>query len=165
MASSLILVVGNYGNYPGLNWILGVGASLTSFAIGAFVIGGMVFGPQALVFLAGIAALAALSGTILAVSHILAGGNYNLPGFGNWALGASLLFTTFTPILIVLGGVAVANAVVSAFGPNPWKMAGEMIMGIAHTIVGVSHILGGGNYVGGPDAKWAEGVAIALGAF
>jgi hypothetical protein len=224
MVSSLILGLGSYDNYPTLSWIIGVAASMAAFAFGALIIGGLVFGPQALVVLAGLAAILLISATITAISHILNAGNYDsypglfwitevglalttfsllavgmgvtglfaligipfmlsmantivkvadilgsgkydLIGFTEWAISVALLFGIFTPILLVLAPIAVANAVASAFGANPWKMAGEMMVGIAQTMVDVSHVLTKGTYTGGPTLEWAGGVAIALGAF
>jgi len=165
MVSSLLLSLGDYEVFPSFEWVGSVSLGLALFGAGAVILGLAVFGPQALLFLAGIAAMIGLAGTILAVSHILAQGNYNLPGFLDWAKGTALLFATFTPILLILGAVGLANAVISFFGPNPWEMAKEMILEIAQTIVAVSYVLAVGNYVEGPSEKWAKGVAIALGAF
>ena len=64
MISSLILNVGKYKNYPSLKWAIGVAASLAGFAVGALALGAAVFGPQALVFLAGLAAILVTSAVI-----------------------------------------------------------------------------------------------------
>jgi hypothetical protein len=224
MVSSLIFNLGTYENYPGLFWVLGVAASLAAFAFGALTIGALVFGPQALVVAAGLAAILVIAGTIVAasyilnegsydaypglfwiagvgasltvfsalavalgltgllamiglpfmisiantiveISNILGSGKYDLPGFTSWALSVALLYGVFTPILLILAPIAVANAVASAFGANPWKMAGDMMISIAQTMVDVSNVLAKGNYKGGPTVEWAGGVAIALGAF
>lgn len=229
MASSLILGLGTYKNYPTLGWILGVGASLTAFTLAAVILGALVFGPQGLVVAAGAAAILVMAGviigtaailnqgdykkypsllwnlsalgsiiafstaslaiglllfgpqaalaalgavamlgvskTIVEVSKILAEGSYETKGFASWAAATALLFTVFTPIMVVLGGIAVANAVAQAFGANPWESAKEMILGIAQTIVDVAGVLSGGNFTGGPTVEWAGGISLALGAF
>ncbi len=224
MASSLILGIGTYKNYPTLGWILGVGASLTAFTLAALVLGTLVFGPQGLVVAAGAGAILVMAGVIVAtsyilnsgvydkyptlmwnigalgtitaftlgaaalaipgvlamvgvpfilaiantiteVSKILSTGNYNIPGFAVWGIATTLLFATFTPILLVLAGVAVANSIAQAFGADPWKKAGEMTVGIAQTIVDVSAVLAKGNFTGGPTVEWAGGISLALGAF
>jgi hypothetical protein len=166
MISSLILGLGNYKNYPSLDWVLGVGASFLAFTIALVALGAIAMtGVGAAAFFLGIPMVLSMSGTILAVSKILAKGDYNLPGFLDWAKSVSLLFITFTPILLVLGAIGLANAVVSFFGPNPWKMAQKMILDIAKTIVGVSFILAKGNWQKGPTEEWAKGVAISIGAF
>lgn len=165
MASSLILEIGSYESYPGLGWVIGVGLALTVFSVAAAALGLLVFGPQALIFLAGLAAVLGVAATIVGVSHILKDGEYNLPGFLSWALGTALLYAAFTPILITLGAVGLASSVISFFGPNPWEMAKEMMLQIAETIVAVSYVLAEGSYKKGPTKEWAEGIAIALGAF
>lgn len=165
MVSSLLLSLGDYETFPSFEWVGSVTLALALFGAGAALLGLLVFGPQALLFLAGIGAMVGLAGTILAVSKILAKGDYNLPGFLDWAKGTALLFATFTPILLILGAVGLANAVISFFGPNPFEIAKDMILQIASTIVAVSYILAAGNYVEGPSEDWAKGVSIALGAF
>jgi hypothetical protein len=78
--------------------------------------------------------------------------------------------------MLILGAAALASAVVSLFGPDPWKMAQTAIEDVAKTIVSASIILSEGytdkdgnkikpNYKGGPTKEWADGVSIALGAF
>lgn len=229
MLSSLILNLGNYKKYPPLKWTLGVAASIAAFGIGALLLGAAVFGPQALVFAAGLVAILITSLTIVATSHILnkgkydkhptlkwtlgvsaalasfslgaillginvinpffyaglnmlgkvaksivsvskilAKGQYNIPGMVKWAAATTLLFTVFTPIILILGAVGVAAAAMGAiFGDkaNPFKQGTKMLKDIAQSIVDVSFILAKGKYSGGPNAKWAGGVAIALGAF
>lgn len=165
MVASHILAIGDYSNYPDLGWIIGVGLSLTTFGIAAAALGLLVFGPQALIFLAGLGAVLGLAGTIVGVSKILSEGEYNNPGMLEWAKATSLLYATFTPIMLILGTAALASAVLSIFGPDPWKMAQSAMLDVADTIVQVSYKLQEGNYSQGPTKEWAEGIAIALGAF
>jgi hypothetical protein len=224
--SSLILNIGKYKNYPGLKWAIGVAASLGAFAIGALALGSAVFGPQALVFLAGLAAILLVSATIVATSMILNAGKYgkypklkwtiqvgaalgafaigaialglnvinpffwvglpmiltvantivevaNILGqgkynanFGQWAMGVATLYALFVPIILILGAVGIAAAISGFFGgPDPFETGRGMLASIAWSIVEVSFILSKGKYTGGPTKKWAEGVAIAIGAF
>ena len=227
MVSSLILSLGNYKKYPSIMWALGVGASMAAFGAGALLLGSAVFGPQALVFLAGLAAILVVALTIVATSHILAMGNYkkypsllwslgvsaalgaftvgailvglnvlnpffwagfamlpliaesvveiadilakgkyDLPGLASWVASVALLYTLFTPLIIVLGAVGMAGAVVEFFGgANPFEKGRQMLKDIAYSIVDVAEILAKGNWVDGPTKEWSEGVAIALGAF
>lgn len=165
MASSHILALGNYDVYPGLGWVAGVGLSLLTFGAAAFALGFMVFGPQALVFLAGMGAVLAVAGTILGVSKILSKGKYDNKGMLDWAKATSLLYLTFTPIIFALGAMGLASAVLSFFGPDPFEMAKDYLIQIADTIVAVSHRLEKGTYKGGPTKEWADGISIALGAF
>lgn len=224
--SSLILNIGKYKNYPGLKWAIGVAASLGAFAIGALTLGSAVFGPQALLFLAGLAAILLVSATVVATSMILNAGKYNkypklkwtiqvgaalgafalgaialglnvinpffwvgLPmiltvantivevanilgqgkynaNFGQWAKGVATLYALFVPIILILGAVGIAAAISGFFGgPDPFETGRGMLSSIAWSIVEVSFILSKGKYKGGPTKAWAEGVAIAIGAF
>mgnify|MGYP006425346499 CR=1 FL=1 len=164
-ASSQLLALGNYDNYPDLGWIAGTGASLVTFGLSAVALGALVFGPQALVFASGLAAITGVAGTIVAVSKILNSGEYNNKGMLDWAKSVSLLYATFTPVILILGTAALASSVLSAFGKNPFKKAQESILDVADTIVLVSHKLQEGDYTDGPTKEWAEGIAIALGGF
>lgn len=163
--SSHVLNFGEYGNYPGLGWVLGVTASLVAFGVSAMILGTFMAGPQAIIFGLGLVAVLGLATTIMGVSKILNEGDYNIPGMLNWATAVSLLYITFVPILAVLGVAALASSVMSVFGVNPWKKAQSAVEDVARTIVSVSHILKEGDYSGGPNATWAGGIAIALGAF
>jgi hypothetical protein len=165
-ASSQILNLGNYEDYPNLDWISGVSLSLLTFGVSAIGLGLFVAGPQALIFAAGMAAILGVAGTIVATSKILQNGNYNNTGMYDWAKSTALLFGTFAPIIIALGAVGIASSVVQAFGAdNPFEKANRMMLDIASTIVHVSFELQKGSYAGGPSEDWAKGTALAIGAF
>jgi hypothetical protein len=166
--TSHILNFGKYDKYPGVDWALGVGLSLGAFGVGALLLGAMVFGPQAIIFAAGLAAILVVAATITATSKILSKGKYDNPGMLSWAMSTALLYATFAPIILILGTIGVAaNAMGAIFGKgaNPFEVGRKMILSIAKTIVGVSYILAKGTYKGGPTKEWAEGIAITLGAF
>jgi hypothetical protein len=154
MVASWILSVGNYENYPGLDWIIGVGLSLLTFGLAAFALGWLVFGPQALVFLSGLVAILAVAGTILAVSHILAQGKYDNKGMLEWAQATALLYMGFTPIIMVLG--------LMVFGPQALVfLAGLVaILAVAATILDVSHILAAGKYDNKGMLEWAKATSL-----
>jgi hypothetical protein len=162
MAASHILSVGNYSKYPKLSWAIGVAASLAAFGIAAALLGPMVFGPQALVFLAGAAAVLGVAATIMAASNILAQGNYSKYPTLGWSMGVALSMTAFTTGMVLLGGMIIAS-----FGIGAMALAAgsEAVLNVAQTIVDSSHILAKGNWKKGPTIAWATGVAIALGAF
>lgn len=165
MITSHILSAGDYSEYPDVGWSLGVGISMAAFGLAAFGLGMAVFGPQALIFAAGLGAVLLVAGTIVAVSHILKNGTYDNKGMLEWATSTALLYAAFTPILLILGTIGLASSVISFFGPNPWEMAKGMMIEIADTIVAVSYKLQEGNYKGGPNEAWAKGISLAIGAF
>lgn len=162
MAASHILAVGNYSKYPKLSWAIGVAASLAAFGVAAALLGPLVFGPQALVFLAGAAAVLGVAATIMAASHILAQGNYSKYPTLGWSMGVALSMTAFTTGMVLLGGMIIAS-----FGIGAMALAAgsEAVLGVAQTIVDASRILGKGKWNKGPTVAWSTGVAIALGAF
>jgi len=162
MLSSHILSAGNYAEYPSLGWSLGVAASVAAFGVGAALLGPMVFGPQALVFAAGLVAVLGVAATIVAASHILAAGNYaKYPSLG-WSTSVALSMGAFTAGMVLLGGMIVASFGVGALA---LKAGSDAVLGVAQTIVDASFILAKGNWKKGPTVAWSTGVAIALGAF
>ena len=165
LATSVILNIGKYKNFPSLSWIIGVGASLAAFGIAAVLLGTQVLNPF---FYAGFGMILLVAGTIYATSLILAKGKYDNKGMLSWAVATSLLFATFTPIILILGTVGVAAAALGAiFGDaaNPFEAGRKMLSDIAWSIVTVSFILAKGDYKGGPTKEWAKGVALSIGAF
>ena len=163
-ASSQILSFGNYkeGGYPSLGWSLGVAASLAAFGVGAALLGPLVFGPQALIFAAGLAAVLGVAATIVAASHILAKGNYaKYPSLG-WSTSVALSLGAFTTGMVLLGGMIVASL---GIGAAALSAGSEAVLVVAQTIVDASFILAKGKWTKGPTVAWASGVAIALGAF
>jgi ABC-type spermidine/putrescine transport system permease subunit II len=162
MAASHILAGGDYESHPSLGWVMGVGGALTLFGIAAILLGFQAINP---LFYLGMDMTLQVAETIVETSKVLSKGKYDVTGFSDWTKSVALLYATFTPIMIVLGVIGLANAVVSFFGPDPWKMAQSMILDIASTIVSVSHVLSTGNWKQGPTEDWAKGVSIAIGAF
>jgi hypothetical protein len=163
IATSHILAAGKYTKYPTLKWNLGVSAALASFGIAAILLGFNAINPF---FYAGLGIIVLVAETILDVSKILAKGKYNLPGLATWTASVVLLYTLFTPLIILLGAVGAMGAVVEFFGgSNPFDEGRKMLKQIAWSIVDVSNILQKGNYKQGPTKEWATGISIALGAF
>jgi len=157
--SSKILSLGTYnkGAYPSVGWSLGVGLSIAAFAAGAAILGPMVFGPQALLFAAGLGAVLAVAGTVVAASHILAGGNYKKGPNLLWAISTSMIMQTFGTLVAILGIM-----------PKSWVKDGtNAVKAVVQSIVDAAWIFHNakGAFVGGPTKEWAEGVGIAIGAF
>ena len=159
MASSLILSLGNYkeNSYPSLKWALGTGASIAAFALGAAILGPMVFGPQAFIFLAGLAAVLGVATTVVAASHILAKGNYKKGPDLDWATNTTMVMGTFGKLTAILGIM-----------PKSWVKDGtNAVKAVVQSIVDAAWIFHGAKaaFIGGPTKEWAEGVGIAIGAF
>lgn len=162
MAASHILAVGNYKKYPKLSWAIGVAASIAAFGVAAALLGPMVFGPQALVFGAGLLAVLGVAATIMAASHILAEGKYTKYPTLGWSMGVALSLAAFTTGMVLLGGMIVASFGIGALA---LEAGSEAVLGVAQTIVDASYILAKGKWGKGPTVAWSSGVAIALGAF
>ena len=163
MLSSLILSVGSYGNFPSLGWTLGVAASLLVFSVGAIAIGALVMsGVGAVAMLAGAAAILVVAATVVAAAAILNKGDYSkYPSF-DWAKGVALTMTTFGIASMTLGGFILGTL---GLGGLALSKGSDAVKGIAQTIVDTAVILKKGDFTGGPNQKWAEGISLALGAF
>jgi hypothetical protein len=153
--ASLILSIGSYKKFPSLKWAIGVAASLAGFAVGALALGAAVFGPQALVFLAGLAAILVTSAVIVGTSMILSAGKYNKYPKLKWTVAVAATLGAFA-----LGAIALGLNVI-----NPFFWFGlPMILTVAETIVDVAKILGKGKY-NANFGQWAMGVVALYAAF
>jgi hypothetical protein len=165
MGASLILGLGDYGNYPDWKWALGVGLSLLGFGTAALLLGALVMETGGL----GLAALAigsvsilVVAATIVATSFILSKGKYgNYPTLG-WSLGVGLSMAGFGMAMGTLGMFILGSL---GLGMAALVTGSEAVLMIAQTIVDSSFILQKGKYSGGPTKDWAEGISLAIGAF
>ena len=154
--ASLILSIGSYKKFPSLKWALGVGLSLAAFGVAALLLGSAVFGPQAFVFLAGLAAILVVSATIMVASHILNAGNYSKFPSLKWAVAVSLLLGTFGAGAIILG----------AFAMTPIFYLGVVaILVVAFSIVLTAKILNMGKYDKYPPLKWIVSTIFLMSSF
>lgn len=158
MATSWILSIGNYENYPSWKWALGVGLSLIMFSPAVILFGILAMtGIGALALLAGSALTVVVAAAIVATSHVLNGGKYDTyPGL-DWALGAGLALVGFGAGMVMLGLIPFAGLILDK--------GTERVLMVADAIRQASTILAGGNYTGGPTAEWASGVGLALSSF
>jgi len=155
-ASSHILSMGEYGTYPDVSWVAGVGLSILTFGVSTLALGALMVasgGTGALVLAAGAASVVTLAFTIVATSHILAMGNYDTnayPGIA-WVGGVALTMTSFG---IMTLGMAVMG---------PAILFGSMsILAVAGTIYSVSLLLSKGDYSKFPTTDWMSGAAMTL---
>jgi hypothetical protein len=152
--TSFILALGNYDKHPSLGWALGVGLSLVAFG-GAMMLLGIIIsssgGAAAGAMALGALATLMVAGIVVAVSWLLAVGNYTkYPGL-DWALGVGLTLVAFGTTMAVLGLMIVLIAI----------GAGSMAI-IASTISATSRELATGDYMNGPSEDWAKAVSALL---
>lgn len=163
--ASQILSLGDYsdGKYPDWKWSLGVGLSLIAFGTAAVILGTIAMsGVGALAILAGAASILVVAGTIVATSIILGKGKYDKYPTLDWSLGVGLSMVGFG---MAMGGLGTFILGSLGLGMLALMAGKEAVLMIAQTIVDSSTILQKGTYSGGPTKKWAEGIALALGAF
>jgi len=165
MASSHILSVGKYKNYPNLDWAKGVSLSLLTFGLGAVALGFAVFGPQALLLAAGLAAIAGVSLAIVGVAEILSKGNYVGGPNEKWAKGISLSIGAFIPLYkILLAGEFLKKFFSMDVSPERFASVVKLIsQGIVDSAVLFANYKGA--FAQGPPESWAKGVSLALSSF
>ena len=165
MVSSHILALGNYDEYPSTDWAAGVGLSMLSFGLStlAFGLAILATGGIGLVAIAagGLATLI-VAGSIMASSHILAGGDYGSYPPVEWAAGVGLSMLSFGLPILALGTAILLSA---GLGLLAIYAGAEAVTTIAQAIVDSSNILSTGNYSGGPSLDWATSTALLLAAF
>ena len=149
MLASLILSVGSYEKYPGMDWILNIGISFLAFGIGAALLGNF------LVNIAiGSVAILLIAGTILATDKILSFGDYKLYPNDNWIKGVGLTMLGFGAAAAILGLMLPLVVI-----------GGVAILMLAGTILAVDAILSSGEFTKFPSLDYAQGVSNSLVAF
>ena len=160
-----IINSGTYSKYPGLKWILGVGASMTGFGLAAITLGSFILGTLGLGGLAikaGLVATESIAKTIVKVDKIIAGGSYSKgPGY-KWVAGVGTVMTTFGLAAVTLGGFILGTL---GLGGLAIKAGLTAVESIAKSIVSADKILATGDYTKGPKASWSSGISMALAAF
>jgi hypothetical protein len=163
MAASQILSMGDYTNFPSIDWALGTGLSIVAFGLSMAVLGFIaISGVGAVALLAGAVAVLGVAATIVGVAEILNMGNFkNFPSVA-WSTSVGLSMTAFALGMTLLGGI-----IVGTFGLGGIMLAAgsNAMLTVAQTIVDVGAIIAGGKFTGGPSKEWAEGIGLALGAF
>jgi hypothetical protein len=158
-----ILGKGNYDKAPPILWTLQVGAAMVPFGMAALALGIIaVSGIGAIAMAAGSLAILLIAGTVVATSKILNKGKYDGGPNLAWTLNTGLVMTGFGLAILTLGSFIVGTL---GFGWIALEAGAAAVDLVAESIVSASKILEKGKYTGGPTKDWAEGIAIALGAF
>lgn len=158
MVSSYILGLGKYDKYPSAKWAAGAGLAMILFTPSLVVFGILAASGIGLIALAlGAVGAVITAGAIVAVSEILDKGSYTDGPPLDWAVSIGLLLPIF-------GASMVAVALIP-FGGKLLGRGAKMVGVVAQTIVDTAAILKGGDYTGGPNKDWAEGIGLSLGAF
>lgn len=157
MASSWILSIGNYGNYPDLSWTIGVATSMLAFGVGIVAIGSLIslsagLGLGALI-LGGIG-MSIIAATILATATILGSGDYRKYPSWEWSTSVGLSLVAFGSAMIA-GGFGIIALSIGYFS----------IKLIANAIVDTARILSTGKFTGGPSLAWSIGTGVLLTSF
>jgi hypothetical protein len=179
-ASSHILALGNYKNYPSLDWAKGVSLSLGAFALGMTTLGAIIFatfGAGALMLAAGSLAVLGVAKTIVAASDILANGytdedgkvmkpNYKGGPTKEWAEGIAIALGAFSPVYGMLMKNKLLSFLGGGVGPEDFSKA---IKTVSQGIVSAANFFASsenpGVWAGHPTKEWAEGIGTAIGAF
>lgn len=163
-----IFGTGKFNKYPGKEWIASVGITMTAFGAATLALGAMIVGSLGLGFVvlkAGEEAVLLIAGTIVKAADILNRGNFKGGPKKEWAEAVALALGAFSPIYRMLA----ANAFWDVFGkkgvtPKQYKQAIETITDGIVTAAN-SFEKNKAAFKSGPKKEWAEGMAIALGAF
>ena len=151
MATSWILGVGNYENYPNLNWSIGVGLSLVAFGTGMMILGFIINSSEGVgagALLSGSLATLGVATTIMLTSWILSIGNYDTYPDFEWSSGVGLSLIAFGTGMMILGGLIIATGGLAAGALMIGVLASIIVAG---SIAASSWIISMGNYDTYPD--------------
>lgn len=161
MAMSHILSVGNYSNYPSVDWATGVGLSMLGYLPSVLITGAIAAtGFGALVIGAGILSMTAIAGGLATVSHIIKKGNYTGGPSVEWAEGVGLSLMGFVDPILKLNPSLLGMLLGDTLSAKI-----DSIEKIGEGLNKTSHKIAGGNYTGGPSVEWATGVGLSLMSF
>lgn len=164
-AASHILSKGKYEKYPDLGWAMGVGLSMTGFAMSMLGLGvATAFGLGRIALVAGKNAVLMIADTIVKTSFILANGKYEGGPTIAWASGIAIALGAFSPIYAMLMANGIMKIFGGGIGPEDFANA---IKTVSKGIVDSAEVFNKSKvaFKGGPSKDWAEGVGTAIGAF
>lgn len=145
MLSSLILSKGVYNKYPNIDWIIGVGLSLTAFSLGVLLLGIVSMSPT---FYLGMSSILLISSTITLTSFILNKGSYDKYPNMEWVKSVSL----------IVGGFALLSSILGISSPLIIIGSATIIL-ISSVILSVDKILSNGVYKNFPSKNWVNSVS------
>ena len=161
MATSHILALGDYSKSPPLDWTLNVAASMIPFGIAAVLLGSIATsGIGAVAIAAGLVAILAVAGSIVATDAILAMGDYSKSPPLAWTLNVAASMVPFGAAAVALGAIAISG--VGAVAIAAGLVA---ILAVAKTVVETDAILATGNYSKYPSLDWSKSVSLTMAAF
>ena len=161
-ASDYLISKGDYTKHPSADWALGTGLSIGAFGLMSFGLGLVIVGTAgigALGLAAGLIAVIAVAGTMLAVDKILSNGDFTKYPNVNWAagVGASLAVFSLASVLSIPG--AVLGKITEFFtGENP-------LIKIANNMIAIDKIFSQGDFTKYPTKDWSDNVTQAINAF
>ena len=165
MLSSHILSAGNYENYPGIGWALGVGASMLGFGVAILGLGMAITltgGLGAVAILAGALAIPVVAQSIVDTDRIIREGKYdNYPGIG-WIASVGITMTGFGMAIITLGSYILGT--LGLGGIAIWAGA-KAVTTVAQAIVDTDAIIRGGKYDNYPGIGWIASVGATMTGF
>jgi len=133
---------------------LGITVSIVIFGAGIWALDKL--GINVGTALKGSVSMAILAGGIMAVSHIIALGNYTNQPSLEWGLSVGL---------VLLGGGLIATALTYMGGLGVIIPGTIAMLAVAAGVMAASHILAFGDYGTYPSLEWAQGVGLSMGAF
>lgn len=158
MAISHILGLGDYTNYPPIEWAKGVGMSFLVSLPAVLILGALgATGIGFLVIAAGIAGMLMMAGALVAVGDILSTGNFTGGPSVEWARGVGISLIAFTSALGALSPGLFGWLMGDTFESNIAN-----IVKIAEALNDVGEIVSKGTYTGGPSPEWAKGVGMSM---
>lgn len=160
--SSHLIAMGDYSNYPTVDWAKGYGLAMLASLPAIIAFGALAAtGVGVLVIGAGILSMLAVAGGLAAASHIVSEGNYTGGPSVEWSTSVGTAIMAFANAMDTLN----PGLVDMFFSGDSLDQRIDMIKKLGSVLRDTSFDIAGGNYKGGPTKAWSEGVGLAIMAF
>lgn len=156
-ATGSLISMGNYTNGPSVAWAAAFALSMVAMVPAVVVLG--IPGMQIIAAL-GVASMLILAGGLVAIADVVRGGNYTGGPSVAWAGGIGLSLMMFGAALASISP-GIAGRI---FGETTESRLNSLVT-MASKLSLIADAVRDGNYSGGPDAVWSEGVGTALARF